>query len=91
MKPKQFIRLALVLIAFFMVFNIFSDVWTTIQVKSQIKQAKHDNHELNQEKDSLEKEIIKLNDDKYLEAYVSGTIFSTEKGMSVYVLPKEED
>lgn len=91
MKPKQIIRLALMLIAFFMVFNIFSDVWTTIQVKSQIKQAKHDNHELNKEKDSLEKEIIKLNDDKYLEAYVSGTIFSTEKGMSVYVLPKDED
>lgn len=91
MKPKQIIKLALVLIAFFMVVNIFNDVLTTFKVKNDIKQGHRENEKLKKEKVSLEKEIIKLNDDKYLEAYVSGTIFSTEKGMSVYILPKDED
>lgn len=91
MKVKQIIRIGIICIAFFMVVNIFSDVVSTFKVSTKIKQVKQENNDLKKEKDALEKEILKLNDDKYLEAYVSGTIFSTEKGMNVYVLPKDKD
>ena len=91
MKFKQFIRISILLIGFFMVVNIISDVVNTVNVSIKLKQGNQENKKLKEEKDTLEKEVIKLNDDKYLESYVSGTIFSTEKGMNVYVLPKDSD
>lgn len=94
MKQKQkvrYLRIASCLIVIFMIVSIGSNIYKTFKYKYDIQSAQTENKKLKQEKEDLDNEIAKLKDKNYLQSYVSGTIFSTEKGTSVYVLPKAKD
>lgn len=67
------------------------EVFSTVKTSYQISQAKEEQKELKSEKKALKKEISKLKDENYLQSYVSGTIFSTEQGATIFILPEQEE
>ena len=67
------------------------EVFSTIKTSYEITQAKNEQKELEGEKQDLKNEISKLKDENYLQSYVSGTIFSTEKGTTIFILPEQEE
>lgn len=69
---------------------IGSQLYTTIKTNFDLKNAGTLNKNLKDESTRLDNEIIKLKDKNYIQTYVSGTIFSTEKGTSIYVLPEDK-
>ena len=73
-----------------LLFNIVQEISTTFKVKYDISQADKQSVELKEEHEKLKKEVYKLSDENYIQSYVSGTIFSTEKGTNVYILPDKE-
>lgn len=90
-KQLNILRLIILIVIIFMVFNVGFEVFNTFANKHKISTAKIENEKLKSEAKELENRIVKLNDDKYIQSYVSGTLFSTDKGTTVYVIPKEED
>lgn len=90
-KAKRNIRILGVLFVGFMLISIGTNVYKTIKYKHEISIAQTENSKLKKEEEELNNEIKKLKDKNYIQSYVSGTIFSTEKGTSVYVLPKGKE
>lgn len=80
----------LVLVAY-MGISIIGEVGQTINLKLSINNTKKQNNDLKKETESLNNEVNKLKDEDYIQSYVSGTIFQTEKGTNVYLLPDEKE
>lgn len=74
-----------------MTFSILSEIYSTISLTLNISQASSENLKLKEAQDELKKEVRKLKDNNYLQSYVSGKNFVTEKGSNVYILPKSKD
>lgn len=93
MKKKNimFVKGLAVIAVFIMVANIGYEVFSTIRTTYSISQAKKEQAQLKGEETKLQNEVAKLNDEKYLQSYVSGTIFSTEKGTTIFILPDQEE
>ncbi|MDR3214964.1 MAG: septum formation initiator family protein [Bacilli bacterium] len=89
-KRNPYLRTIIVFIIVFMLFSIGQQVFTSFKTKYDLVNAKQENSKLKKEAQNLDNEIIKLKDKNYIQTYVSGTIFSTEKGTSIYVLPEED-
>ncbi|WP_423363653.1 FtsB family cell division protein [Mycoplasma sp. P36-A1] len=89
-RVKQISRVVLLTFMAFMVLNISSDLFSTVQLKHALSKANTENEQLKTETDTLNNEVTKLKDDEYIQSYVSGTMFSTEKGTTVYILPDDE-
>lgn len=89
-KSVNKLRVVGLVFAFGMIFSIGNDVFKTFKTKYEISQAQSENDKLKQESQNLKNEVSKLKDDSYIQSYVSGTIFSTEKGTEVYILPKDK-
>lgn len=89
-KSARNIRIIGLVLVMFMVVNIGLEVYNTIRTKYEISVAQKENNELKKEAEKLSNEVTKLKDDSYIQSYVSGTIFSTEKGTTIYVLPKDK-
>lgn len=90
-KQLNILRVMSLIIIVFMVVSIIFEVANTFSSKQKIEVAKIENDKLQKEAKELENRIVKLNDEKYIQSYVSGTLFSTEKGTTVYVMPKDKD
>ncbi|MDL2211310.1 septum formation initiator family protein [Erysipelotrichaceae bacterium OttesenSCG-928-M19] len=84
------IRLIAAVVAIVLLVNIGLEVYSTIKTKYDISVAQKENTQLKEEAENLKNEVAKLKDESYIQSYVSGTIFSTEKGTTIYVLPEDE-
>ena len=94
MKNKakiRYIRLIGLVFVVFMIFGIAREIYQTIRINHQINQAKQENKELLEEAIRLENEIKRLEDENFIQTYVSGTIFATGGGTTIYVLPREDE
>ena len=93
MKKKNavVIRIIALIGVVVMIGMIGYEVFSTIKTSYEITQAKNEQKELEGEKQDLKNEISKLKDENYLQSYVSGTIFSTEKGTTIFILPEQEE
>ncbi|MDF9867703.1 cell division protein FtsB [Bacilli bacterium PM5-3] len=89
-KSARYIRIIGIVISVIFLAMIVNEVYTTINLKYNISLAESENQELKKESEKLQNEVKKLKDENYIQTYVSGTIFSTEKGTSIYVLPEDE-
>jgi len=87
---KRNIRLIGFVLAIVMIIAIGRELYDTISINYRISVAQAENEQLAKESERLQNEVKKLQDDNYIQSYVSGTIFSTEKGTSIYVLPEDE-
>lgn len=82
------IKIVALMVILGMTFSIVSEIYSTISLSYNISQASSENTKLKQAQDELRKEVQKLKDNNYLQSYVSGKNFVTEKGSNVYILPK---
>ncbi|MDR1782194.1 MAG: septum formation initiator family protein [Bacilli bacterium] len=89
-KNNRLLRIVLIVVIIMMIYSIGNQFVTTIKTKIDLNNAKQTNQKLKDESTRLDNEIIKLKDKNYIQTYVSGTIFSTEKGTSIYVLPEDK-
>lgn len=85
------IKIIAVMVILGMTFSIVSEIYSTISLSFGISQASSENAKLRKDQDELRKEVQKLKDNNYLQSYVSGKNFVTEKGSNVYILPKSND
>ena len=89
-KATRNLRIIGLGIILFMLFNIGVEVYHTFKTKYDITVAQKENDKLKKESENLKNEVAKLKDNNYLQSYVSGTIFSTEQGTTIYVLPEDK-
>lgn len=90
-RQKSILRILTLAFALFMIGTIGFEIFSTIETNISISQAKKEQLALKEEEENLKNEVAKLNDEKYLQSYVSGTIFSTEKGTTIFILPDQEE
>ena len=89
-KRSRNIKIVGIVIIVLMLVGIGNEVYNTIRLNYEISVAQKENDQLKKESEELQNEVKKLKDKNYIQSYVSGTIFSTEKGTSIYVLPEDE-
>jgi len=94
MKKKnatKYIRITVILIGIYMIFSISREAIRTVHLYYSINQASQESDRLKEETTRLNNEVLRLKDDDYIQSFVSGTIFQTREGTSVYILPERNN
>ncbi|CEG29561.1 FtsB family cell division protein [Bacillus sp. B-jedd] len=77
-----------VLFAFFMISSIYSRAEALDEKKAEKIMLEKKLSELNRERDILNEEIIKLNDDEYIAKLARKEYFLSDKGEIIFTLPE---
>lgn len=76
------------LFAFFMISSIYSRAEALEEKRAEKKMLEQKLSELNRERDILNEEIIKLNDDEYIAKLARKEYFLSDKGEIIFTLPE---
>jgi len=91
LNKKSIIRIAMLAFSVYMIFSIGSEVFRSARLYYNLSQTSKENERLIEETNRLNNEVLRLQDEDYIQSFVSGTIFQTREGTSVYILPERND
>jgi len=85
------LRVCVLALVGYMIVSVANEMFTTARLYYNINHANIENEALQEETDRLNNEVLRLKDDDYIQSFVSGTIFQTREGTSVYILPDRNE
>jgi len=85
------LRVIAVLIAVYIVGSVATELFRTARLYYSINQATTINQQLQEDTARLNNEVLRLQDEEYIQTFVSGTIFQTQEGTSIYILPERNN
>lgn len=78
-------------ISIYMLYEVGKEVTTTVQLQSQLSEAKAKLQEVQQENDYLTDQKAKLQDPDYVESYARGNYMLSKDGEQIFYLPEDSD
>lgn len=84
-------NVTLVLLSAFFIYNVYSEVTTTMELQDSLAQAKILASEIEEEREILTEERERLQNPDYVKRYARGKLLVSEDGEQVFALEDSED
>lgn len=85
--PSAILTVVLLIFAGYFLFQVITEVKNTVELKSDLAEAKVILAQIKQENIELEEQKAKLEDPEYVKSYARGTYMLTKEGEQVFFLP----